>query len=82
MAYYNHFTGRKYKQIRFNDVPIRGRFRSDFFNGKRRRKDIICVRTGELTYKEEKSGKERSYHHIDDNTMVYSFSERALANCG
>lgn len=75
MAYWNHFAKRRFKEIRFQDVPVGGKFRDDFFNGNRRRKDIICIKTGELTYIEARSKKERSYIRVDENVTVSSFDQ-------
>lgn len=75
MAYWIHFANRKYKQIRFIDIPVGGKFRKDFFKGKRRRKDIICIKTGELCYQEQRSKKEHIYHSVDETTMVSSYDK-------
>jgi hypothetical protein len=74
MAYYNHFAERKYKSIKFINLEIGDKFRNDFFKGKRRRKYIICIKTGELTYIEQYSKKEHEYLFVDENTMVNSFN--------
>lgn len=76
MARYNHFSKQEFKVIRFVDLDIGDKFRKDFFNGNKRRKDIICIKTGKLTYIEERSKKERSYKFMGDNIVVKSYSER------
>lgn len=75
MAYWNHFSEQKYRQIKFADIPIGDKFRKDFFKGKRRRKDIICIKTGELTYIEQRSKKARSYLHLREKEMVSSYTK-------
>jgi hypothetical protein len=76
MARYNHFSKQEFKVIRFVDLEVGDKFRKDFFKGNRRRKDIVCIKTGKLTYIEEKSKKERSYKIMGDNIVVKSYSER------
>jgi hypothetical protein len=73
MAYWNHFSPKKYTSIKFMDLNIGDKFRNDFFKNKRRRADIICVKTGELTYIEQKSKKEHKYLFVNSDTDVYSF---------
>lgn len=58
MAYWNHFKDRVYKQILFTSLEIGQEFRKNFWKGKRRRIDILCIKTGELTYIEKKSKTE------------------------
>ena len=50
MARYNHFAVAKYPVIKFNSLPIGEKFRNDFFKNGRRRADIICIKTGDLSY--------------------------------
>lgn len=76
MAYWNHFSTHKYKQILFASIQIGEEFREDFFKGKRRRADIICVKTGELSYIEKRSKKEHKLFFIPENYMVSSAKER------
>ena len=76
MTRYNHFSKQEFKVIRFVDLEIGDKFRKDFFNGNKRRKDIICVKTGKLTYIEKRSKKQRSYKLMGDNIVVKSYSER------
>lgn len=73
MAYWNHFSERKYKEILFTDLKIGYKFRSDFFKDKRRRKDIICVKTGEMEYIEERSKKVHTFKLYPENYKVSSF---------
>jgi hypothetical protein len=65
MAYYNHFGKMKYEQLLFSQVGVSEKFRMDKFKNKRRRKDVICVKTGDLSYYELKSKKEYSLAHLD-----------------
>jgi len=60
-------------EICFGAVAIGDKFRMDKFKGKRRRRDIICVKDGDLTYHEFKSGKTFTLHHSAFD--VSSFSE-------
>ena len=75
MARYNHFSKQEFKVIRFVDLEIGDKFRKDFFNGNKRRKDIICVKTGKLTYIEQRSKKEHNYKFINSEIIVRSYSE-------
>lgn len=75
MAYWNHFGQRAYKQIMFSSLKIGEEFRKDFFKGKRRRKDIICVKTGELSFIEKKSKVEHTLH-FDNGYEVSSAVEK------
>lgn len=47
----------KYEEIGFNELSVGDKFRRDFFNKGtgRRRKDIICIKTGNLSYIEQRS---------------------------
>lgn len=81
MAYWNHFAEEKYKEVKWSDIPIGGKFRKDFFKGKRR-SDIICVKTGELTYYEQRSKKERSFAFVDETTTVRSYDELRVGKEG
>jgi len=74
MAYWNHFAKNKYKQIMFSSLNVGDKFRKDSFKNKRRRTDIICIKTGELSYMEERSKKEHTLFSVDKLT-VSSFSE-------
>ena len=65
MARYNHFGLQKHKQIMFLSLEVGDKFRQDFFKNGRRRKDIICVKTGELSYIEEKSKKEHTLYSAE-----------------
>lgn len=76
MSRYNHFSKKIYLDVLFSDVQIGSLFRNDFHLGGRRRKDIICVRTGELTYIEQSSKKEHTIHSVD-NFTVSSYAEKA-----
>ena len=70
MAYWNHFAKSKYKPIHFRDLKIGDKFRNHFFKNKRRR-IVICVKTGELTYIEQKNKEEHKLFH--DNFEVYEY---------
>lgn len=61
MSRYNHFSKCKYKEINFYEVAIGDKFRMDKFIGKRRRADIVMIKTGDLTCIEFKSKKEYRY---------------------
>lgn len=65
MARYNHFAKQKYKQIMFSSLNVGDKFRNDFFKNKRRRTDIICVKTGDLCYIEERSKKEHTLYSAE-----------------
>lgn len=73
MAYWNHFAERKYKEILFTDLKVGEKFRKDFFNGNRRRKDIICIKTGEMDFIEERSKKVHTFKLYPENYKVSSF---------
>lgn len=75
MSRWNHFAKRKYVEIKFRDLPIGSLFRTDSFVGKRRRKDIICIKTGPLSYMEKKSKKE--FNLFGDGITVCSFDKLA-----
>lgn len=83
MAYWNHFSQQKYKQIKFIDLKVGDKFRKDFFKNKKtssRRSDIICIKTSELTYAEQRSKKEHAYIFVTDETLVSSYNELAAVN--
>lgn len=65
MSWYNHFSDEKYKPIHFTEVKIGEKFRKDLFHNKRRRKDLIMIKTSDLSYKEFKSGREHKLFHSD-----------------
>jgi len=74
MSYYNHFSQNKYKQILFSSLNIGDKFRQDFFKNRRRRTNIICIKTGELEFIEERNKQK----HILFSTNLYlvsSFNE-------
>jgi len=75
MAYWNHFSESKYEAILFNSLKIGEKFRNNFWKGKRRRRDIICIKTGELSSIEEKSKKEHTMMFLPDNYYVQSFDK-------
>ncbi len=60
MARYNHFKQDNQPQVNFIDLEIGKRFRTHLWRGKRR-ESILCVKTGEKTYKEIRNKKEHSY---------------------
>ena len=76
MARYNHFSKQEFKPIPFQKLEIGEKFRKDFFKGNRRRKDIICVKTGQLTYIEQRSKTEHAYKFVNNDVIVRCFSER------
>jgi hypothetical protein len=71
MSRYNHFADKKYETIQFSDVPVGEKFRKDLFAGKRRRRDLIMIKTSELSYKELKSGQEHKLHHPNFTVSSY-----------
>ncbi len=73
MTRYNHFAERRYAPIQFHLLNIGDKFRRDLFSGKRLRRDIVCIKTGEASCREEKSGKEWVYYNAEDLT-VYNYS--------
>jgi len=73
MSYYNHFSKNKFQPISFISLKIGEKFRNDFFKNGRRRADIICIKTSELTYIEQKSKKEHKFIFVDDKNMVSSY---------
>lgn len=75
MARYNHFSQHKYKQIKFVDLSIGDLFRKDFFKNGRRRIDVICKKTGDLTWIEVKSQITGSYKFVNADVIVSSFNE-------
>lgn len=74
MARYNHFSDRKYIQILFSDLKDGDLFRKDFHAAGRRRKDIVCIKTGLLKFREVRSKKEHSVHSFE-NLKVSSYTE-------
>lgn len=78
MAHWNHFGNLKYELVLFKGLKIGDRLRKDFFKGKRRRSNIICIKTGELEYTEQKSGKVHKLHFLPENYQVCSFDALAL----
>jgi hypothetical protein len=78
MSYYNHFAFEKYLAVGFADLKVGDKFRKDLFNGKKRRRDIIMIKTGDLSYIEQRSKKE----HIlfTPNIYVSSFDRLRKSN--
>jgi len=74
MAYYNHFSKEKYKQILFSSLAIGDKFRQDFFSKGRRRADIICIKTSELEFIEIHN-KQKHILCSAEIYQVYSFNE-------
>lgn len=72
MARYNHFADLKYKKIMFSSLKIGDKFRQDFFKNNRRRTDIICIKTAELSYMEERNKKQHILYNAE-NYQVSSF---------
>lgn len=77
MAYWNHFSDKKYNQIKFSSLNIGDKFRNDFFNGKRRRTNIVCIKLSGTEYQEFKSKKIHKFFNAElaKNTEVYSLME-------
>lgn len=71
MSRYNHFAPPKYKSISFADVSIGQKFRNDLWAGKRARRDIVCIKTGELEYTEQGNGNVHT--SISNAFPVYSY---------
>lgn len=73
MAYWNHFSKRRYAEILFSSVKVGEKFRQDKFdkNG-RRRKDIIMVKTGKLEYQEFRNKRKYSVYHSDFNVSSFA----------
>lgn len=66
MARYNHFSDRVYAQIPFKDLKIGDKFRVDKAKKHGRyRRDIVCIKTSELSYLEFKSKEETNLHHAE-----------------
>ncbi len=80
MAYWNHFAPLKYPLIKFIDLKVGDKFRRDFFEKSnsrygtgKRRPSIVCIKTGELTYIEQRSKKEHAFLQVNDEIMVCSY---------
>jgi hypothetical protein len=71
MSRYNHFSKKEYSPICFGQLEVGEKFRNDFFTGKRRRKDIVCIKTGDLSYKELKSGRDYKVFSSAFDVAVY-----------
>lgn len=72
MTRYNHFAPEKYPRIGFGSVGIGEKFRANKWDGKKARRNIVMVKTGELSYMELKSKKE--YTAINIEFDVYSYN--------
>lgn len=72
MSRYNHFSPIKYKPVPFDEINIGQKFRKDLFKGNIRRKNIIMIKTGLLSYQEIKNKKQYTIIH-SDNFIVSSF---------
>ncbi len=72
MTHYNHFANQIYKQIRFSEVGIGEKFRMDKFRNGRRRLDIIMIKTGRFSYKEQKSKKEFALYGSNFDVSSYA----------
>jgi len=70
MSWYNHFSDYKFKRIAFSSLGIGEKFRQDFFSNGRRRVDIICIKTGELSYVEQRNKTE----HLLKDASKYEVS--------
>jgi len=58
MSRYNHFAPPQYDSLLFKDIGIGEKFRS----GKNL---VICIKTGELTYMEQRSKKQKTIYSTD-----------------
>jgi hypothetical protein len=74
LARYNHFSPQVYQSVWFYEIKIGEKFRSDKFKDGKRRKDIIMVKTGNLSYKELRSDKE--YNLISSEFIVSSYDKQ------
>ena len=72
MARWNHFVEQKYKSILFSSLNVGDKFRRDFGQTRpiKYRRDIVCVKTGTLTYVEKRSKKEHSFRPDADLTRI------------
>lgn len=77
MAYWNHFAKQKYPTIKFKSLSVGDKFRNDFFKNKRRRSSIICIKTGPLSYVEQKSKTEHNLFS-DEILEVYAFEKPTI----
>ncbi len=77
MARWNHFSEKKYQEVKFTDLKIGDKFRKDFHLGKRRRTDIICIKTEEHKYIERRSKTPHWFVFLNDNVLVSSFDKLA-----
>ncbi len=68
MSRYNHFAIDNRERVKFSDLEIGDKFRCDF---KGFRRNIVCVKTGLLSKKELRSGKE--YTSVSDQFTVYKY---------
>jgi len=71
MSRYNHFSEQIYSSINFGQLMVGDMFRMDKFNGNRRRKDVIMVKTSRFSYEELKSKKEYNTISSNFNVSVY-----------
>ena len=74
MARYNHFSKPKYKTIPFSDISVGAKFRKNF---KPFRRDIVCVKTGDLEYTEQ--GNKKVHTPFCNDFMVYSYDALNLS---
>lgn len=79
MTRWNHFAPIKYARINFSELKIGDRFRNDFWHRGRRRADIICIKTGELSYIEQRSKREHTLFSVSNYT-VYSYDRASTQN--
>ena len=73
MARYNHFGVHKYKQVLFSELAIGDKFRN-YFNRNGRSSLVVCIKTGELEYQEQKSGKVHKMLFIPQDHYVSSYN--------
>ncbi len=78
MSRYNHFADKKYKTILFSDVRIGDKFRIDKRSKKTRtlRSNVVCIKTGELSYMEFRTKVEKVLFH----TLNYEVSHYSELN--
>ena len=66
MTRYNHFGKEKYKSIAFSSLKVGDLFRNNLWNNKKRRPNIVCIKAGNNTYAEKRSGVEHTFSNPDD----------------
>ncbi len=72
MARYNHFAQKKYPQISFAELSIGDKFRTDTWEGKRARRDIVMIKTSTHLYQEYRSHKEHTLVNPEKKVSDYN----------